>query len=143
MGVGYLVKIDGGLDAELYCKILEEDLMGTLHFYNLDTDDIVFQHDNDPKHTAARTKQWFQDNEVEVLTWPPQSPDLNPIKHIWNDVDRRLRALKIEIRGKEMLWEEVSKIWNETSLETCIKLIESMPERIADVIKAKGGYTRW
>ncbi|GBB84788.1 hypothetical protein RclHR1_11360002 [Rhizophagus clarus] len=81
-GVGYLVRMEGGLDAELYCKILEEDLMGTLHYYDLDTNDIIFQQDNDPKHTATRTKQWFEDNEIEVLSWPPQSPDLNPIEHL-------------------------------------------------------------
>ena len=42
-----------------------------------------------------------------------------------------------------MLQEQIYKIWEETALETCTKLIESMPERINDVIKAKGGYTRW
>jgi hypothetical protein len=77
------------------------------------------------------------------LPWPPQSPDLNPIEHLWNDVDRRLRALNVEFRGKEALWEYVSQIWNDTTVETCTKLINSMPERINDVIKAKGGYTHW
>jgi len=142
-GVGYLCKIDGGLDAELYRRILDEDLMETLRYYELNVSDIVFQQDNDPKHTAILTKKWFDDNNVEVLPWPPQSPDLNPIEHLWNDVDRRLRALDIEIRGKDSLWEHVTQIWNETALEACTKLIETMPERIQDVINAKGGYTRW
>ena len=42
-----------------------------------------------------------------------------------------------------MLWEYVSKVWNDTSIETCKKLIETMPARVDDVLKAKGGYTRW
>ncbi|GES94561.1 IS630 family transposase [Rhizophagus clarus] len=104
---------------------------------------VGYLQDNDPKHTATRTKQWFEDNEIEVLSWPPQSPDLNPIEHLWNDIDRHLRALDIEIRGKDMLLEQISNVWNETALEACSKLIETMPERINDVIKAKGGYTRW
>ncbi|GES79073.1 transposable element Tcb1 transposase [Rhizophagus clarus] len=62
-------------------------------------------------------------------------------EHLWNDIDRRLRALDIEIRGKDMLWEQISNVWNETALEACSKLIETMPRRINDVIKAKGGYT--
>ncbi|GES74155.1 IS630 family transposase [Rhizophagus clarus] len=95
---------------------------------------------------AKRFKDWiisdwskvFDDNSIEVLPWPPQSSDLNLIEHLWNDVDRRLRALNIEIRGKDALWEHVSQIWNKTALETCIKLIESMLERIQDVINVKG-----
>ncbi|CAB4429059.1 unnamed protein product [Rhizophagus irregularis] len=142
-GVGYLCKIDGGLDAELYRKILDEDFLDTLEYYNLDRENIIFQQDNDPKHTAKRTLEWFGDNNIQLLSWPPQSPDLNPIEHLWNDVDRRLRQLDVEIRGKDALWEHVSKIWNETLLETCTKLINTMPERINDVLKAKGGYTRW
>jgi len=58
-------------------------------------------------------------------------------------VDRQIRSLNIEIREKEVLWEQVENIWNDTSLEVCTKLIESMPERVNDVLKARGGYTRW
>lgn len=56
-GVGYLVKIEGGLNAELYCKILEEDLIDSLYYYDLDTNDIVFQYDNNLKYTANHTIQ--------------------------------------------------------------------------------------
>jgi hypothetical protein len=42
-----------------------------------------------------------------------------------------------------MLWKHISTIWNKITLETCTKLIETIPERIKNVIKAKGGYTQW
>jgi transposase len=143
LGVGYLTRIDGGLDSELYCQILQDEFLETLEYYDLSSDEIIFMHDNDPKHTAKVTQKWLQDNNIEVLSWPPQSPDLNPIEHIWNDVDRRIRKLNIEMRGKAKLWEVIEKVWNETSIETCTNLISSMPARIRDVLKAKGGHTNW
>ncbi|GES94169.1 IS630 family transposase [Rhizophagus clarus] len=142
LGVGYLCRIVGGLNGELYRQILEEDFLQTLEYYNLNPQTIIFQQDNDPKHTAKLTQKWFVNNNIEVLFWLPQSPDFNPIEHLWNNVDQQLRNLNIEIRNKEALWECIENIWNETSLELCTKLINTMPERISDVLKAKGGYTR-
>jgi len=142
-GIGYLCKIDGGLDAELYCQILEEDFLGTLEYYNLNIEDVVFQHDNDPKHTARITKNWIEENNITVLEWPAQSPDLNPIEHIWNEMDRRLRNLDEHIKNKSDLWDKIQNVWNSIEVDVCTKLIQTMPTRINDVFIAKGGYTTW
>src|SRR5689334_8110229 len=47
-GIGNLVRIHDTLNAALYVDILKEDFLGTLEWYGLEKDDIVFQHDNDP-----------------------------------------------------------------------------------------------
>jgi len=142
-GIGYLCRIDGGLDGELYRKILNDEFIATLNWYNMDKEQVIFQHDNDPKHTANLTKQWFVDHNIKVLDWPSQSLDLNPIEHLWNEVDRHLRNLPSQITSKSDLWVKLQGVWEGINLETCTKLIDTMPERIRDVLKANGGYTRW
>lgn len=141
-GTGQLVKINGIMNAALYCSILQEDLMDTLKLHKLKKSDVIFQHDNDPKHTAKCTKQWLKDAKIEVLEWPPQSPDLNPIENLWELFKRRLNDFPEPPSSMLQLWERVEQIWDKIEKDYCKKLIDSMPERILEVIKAKGGHTR-
>ncbi len=142
-GVGYLCKIEGNMDQHLYKTILEEDLMKTMEFYELDPEEVIFQHDNDPKHKSKSVQEWLTNQEFGVLPWPAQSPDLNPIEHLWSEVKRKLNKFESPPKGMLELWERIQTTWNDITPQTCQNLIASMPRRITDVIKAKGRWTKY
>jgi hypothetical protein len=142
-GPGYACKIDGRMDGDLYTKILEEDLQASLGYYGISVGDVIFQQDNDSKHTCKKAQTWFEDHDLNVLLWPAQSPDLNPIEHLWDHVKRKLSEHEIAPKGILELWERIEKEWNKIDAEVCQNLIESMPRRVAAVLKAKGGYTKY
>jgi hypothetical protein len=142
-GVGYATRIEGKMDAELYVSILEDKLQESLHYYNKSPADIIFQQDNDPKHTSKRAQTWFKDHDFTTMKWPAQSPDLNPIEHLWEHIKHQLDKYEDPPISLHALWERVETEWEKIDKSICQGLIESMPRRIAAVLKAKGGYTKY
>ena len=142
-GVGKLTEVQGIMDAKQYCEILDDGLVESFERLEMAEGEGIFQQDNDPKHTSRLVTQWFEDNHIQVLVWPAQSPDLNPIEHLWMHLKKALQQYSRPSKGVYELWERVVEEWNGIPSETCQRLIESMPNRIQAVIKAKGGYTKY
>ena len=80
-GVGVLSEVEGRMDAEQYVAILEQGLLQSMENSGIPEGAIIFQQDNDPKHISRRAQIWFEEQEIKLLDWPAQSPDLNSIEH--------------------------------------------------------------
>jgi len=141
--VSYAAKIDGRMDGDLYLQILKDELQNSLEFYDLNSSDVIFQQDKNPKHTCKKVREWLDDQEFRTMVGPAQSPDLNPLEHLWGHLKRRLLEHEYPPKEMEELWRRIEEEWNKILAEVCQKLIESMPRRIEAVIKAKGGYTKY
>ena len=104
---------------------------------------MIFQQDNDPKHTSIMAQNWLKKNKIEVLDWLSQSPDLNPFEHFWFYFKRRLGSYKEEPLSIYELWERVQDEWNNVPNELCLELINSMQRRISAVLKSRGVSTKY
>ncbi|XDV35461.1 hypothetical protein PO909_005404 [Leuciscus waleckii] len=142
-GTERLVAIEEKMNAAKYGDILDENLLQSALDLRLGRR-FTFQQDNDPKHTAKITKEWLHNNSVTVLEWPSQSPDLNPIEHLWRDLKMAVhQRLPSNLTELHQLHDAIMSIWTKISEECFQHLVESMPRRIKAVLKAKGGPTRY
>ena len=96
-GVGRLVIVDGTLNAIKYTELLAENLFESSEYMGI-SNDFIFQQDNAPCHKAKHTMKFFSENQIKVLEWPAQSPDLNPIENIWGYIKRKLKNKKFSTK---------------------------------------------
>jgi transposase len=142
-GVGKLVRIDSKMTAEKYISILEDGLIETLEKYNITFRDTIFMQDNDPKHTAKKTIEWIKYQGITLLSWPSNSPDLNPIENLWNMIKVRIYSRKKYFSNKDELWKIMEEEWYKIPSDYVKKLYISMTRRIHELFKAKGGHIKY
>ena len=141
-GLGPLVIIDGIMDSKKYIALLEE-MKGKMAQLFGNLDGLIYQQDNAPCHKAKVVMKWFEKRKVPLLPWPAQSPDLNPIEHLWDELDRRVRAHNPIPSNLTELKVVLQEEWVKIPPPVYQKLILSMKNRVAAVIAAKGAPTRY
>jgi hypothetical protein len=137
-GVGSLHLIDGIMDQNVYKDILIDNLQYSADLIGL-ADRFLLQQDLDPKDTALAARDFFAENHVAQLPWSRQSSDANPIENLWSILD--LSVPSTERVNKTRFFAALQKSWYDLDKDMLKKLVESVPGRLFDIIKAKGGPT--
>jgi hypothetical protein len=139
-GVGRLYRIHGIMNAERYHAILQHQMFPSAEAL-FPRVNWTFQQDNDPKHTAGINQRYLANRNINVMEWPAQSPDLNPIENLWNELDRRLKNRVCNTENQ--LFEQLQEGWDDLPQDYLKKLVDSMPNRCRAVILARGHGTKY
>lgn len=152
--VGPLIRVDAKMDASAYKTIMESHML-PFATQAMPPGWMLYQ-DNDPKHKSrlmmgtvvslrngarVRFPGWFAINRVKLVNPPPYSPDFNPIEHLWSFVKSRLKGKKFD--SKAALWIHIQRLWSTIPKDLLENLVNSMPKRLQEVVKAKGGSTKF
>jgi transposase len=137
-GALYFVDQKKMVNADEYLKILDSKLILSMQLHSSE----VFQHDSAPAHAAKKVKQWLAANGVQVLDWPGNSPDLNPIENLWMILKRKVRLQQPQ--NLQDLIHCIKRSWcMEISTDVCKRLATSMPQRLKTVINNKGFASKY
>ena len=112
----------------------------------------IFQQDGARIHTAKKTIKFLQQyNICWIEDWPPYSPDLNPIEHVWSLLKQRLYELFPDIENWQGPDESVIErmenalvyVWDTLDPQFIRNCVESMPKRYEAVVASGGQYMRY
>lgn len=133
--------VSGRMNSQYYINLLEEVLITFLDENN--EEQLIFQQDNASIHASRQTKRWFEENNIEVLSWPPCSPDLNPIENLWGILASKVYANNTQYNTVTELKIAIKDAWAEIEATCLNSLIGSMFNRVFEVTKNRGGHTKY
>lgn len=145
-GFGRIHIVEGTMTGARYREVLRNYLIPQAQEW-FGSENWILQHDLAPCHTAKVAKEFIDCNGIRMLTWPANSPDASPIETVWAIVKKRLRSLNLTTR-QDLINALLDICMRDTPARrqlssTCEKLMNGMPKRIAAIIKAKGGHTKF
>ncbi|GBM10228.1 Transposable element Tc1 transposase [Araneus ventricosus] len=142
--LGPVVVVEQTMKASNYLNIIADQLLPYMAFV-FPTGNGISQQDNAQCHKARIVLEWFEEHtyEFHLMSWPPYSPDLNPMEQVWDVMKRQLRAQTPPCPNISTLRGRCLDIWYNPSPVMYQKLVASMPRRVAAVLKAEEGSTRY
>ncbi len=142
--LGPLVPIEHRLNATAYLSIVADHVhpfMTTVYHLLMATSSRIMYHVT--KLKSSQTGFLNMTMSSLYFKWPPQSPDLNPIEHLWDVVEREIHIMDVQPTNlAATAWCYICR-YDQNPKEECLQhLVEYMPRRIKAVSEAKGGPTR-
>lgn len=122
-----------------YITVLETRLLPFMRRFRRKK--FTFQQDNAAIHTSKETKQWMMDHKIDLLDWPARSPDLNPVENLWGIMVRRIYAEGRQYATVYELKSAISEAWGNIEKAVLQNLVNSMPNRMFQVINRNGKAT--
>ena len=98
---------------------------------------FLLVHDNARPHVARVCRQFLEDEGIDTIDWPPRSPDLNPIEHLWDIMFRSIRPRQVAPQTVQELSDALVQIWVEIPQDTIHRLIRS-PDVVRHAYKHVG-----
>lgn len=141
-GPGEICRVSPRMNAEEYVDVLENILLPSVRLLYPDGP-ITLVQDNSSVHTSRLVRDWFSNNpEINSLPWPAKSPDLNPIENLWARMIHKW--LPLQRNSIQELDVRVFEVWDRIrGTDICENLVNSMPNRLQEVINKDGWWTRY
>lgn len=138
-----IFKCPPSMNSTSYISLLDNEILYDFYETCVDVQNMIFVQDNASCHVSKMTKEWFKSNNIKLLEWPAQSPDINPIENVWNYVNDRVRKLGVEFNNLDELWTALIFEAGKVPPQYIRKLFISIPRRINALKKAKFLATKY
>ena len=126
-GLGPIVPLSGTATGNSHVTILRKYVVPTMR-RTFPNNDGWFQEDNARPHKSKVAMSFQAENNLRTLSWPAQSPDLNPIENLWAEVKKSIRTYKKPPSNLADLDRYVKKAWKEILKNTIKNLVDSIPQ---------------